>query len=204
MDELLQAYLAGQAGAADALASHYRGLIYAIVSRILLNRSAMDPGADAEDLVQEVFLRLFKDNGRLLRTYDPGKASFATWLGIVARSTALSLVRRKRLFVQELDTEQHSPVAQEAEAPEPLPPIPAELLTARQKLVLQLVFERSLSVEEAAKTLGIDAQTVRSTKHKALERLRQHFGAPENLLRRKRRADGDDRPGSSVYPNGGE
>ena len=55
--------------------------------------------------------------------------------------------------------------------------IPVQLLTGRQKLVLSLLFEDEKSIPEAAELLGVTEQTVRSTKHKALERLRKHFSA---------------------------
>src|SRR2546430_13850613 len=51
---------------------------------------------DIEDLTQEVFVRLCKDNFRLLRTYDPERAAMSTWLTIVARSTARDALRRRR------------------------------------------------------------------------------------------------------------
>ena len=65
----------------------------------------------------------------------------------------------------------HSPVAIPPEGPAP----PLDLLTARQRLVLHLLFDRDLGVPAAARLLGVDEQTVRSSKHKALSRLRAHF-----------------------------
>jgi DNA-directed RNA polymerase specialized sigma24 family protein len=38
-----------------------------------------------------------------------------------------------------------------------------------------MLFDREMSVEEVAVVLGVNAQTVRSTKHKALSRLREHL-----------------------------
>ena len=50
--------------------------------------------------------------------------------------------------------------------------VPMHVLTARQRLVLRLLFDESRTVAEAARFLDVDEQTVRSTKHKALSRLR--------------------------------
>ena len=66
--------------------------------------------------------------------------------------------------------------APEPDEPAPLA-IPEGLLTPRQQLVLRLLFDRELEVPEAARLLGVDEQTIRSTKHKALAALRKHFGA---------------------------
>ena len=53
--------------------------------------------------------------------------------------------------------------------------IPQGLLTDRQALVLKCLYEEERDVAEVARLLRIDAQTVRSTHHKALVRLRAHF-----------------------------
>jgi len=57
--------------------------------------------------------------------------------------------------------------------------IPPDLLTERQALVVKLLYEREMEVTDVAKMLQVDAQTVRSTHHKALLRLREHFKAPK-------------------------
>ncbi len=53
--------------------------------------------------------------------------------------------------------------------------LPDELLSPRQKLVLTMLYERDMDVTEVAKSLGVDPQTVRSTHHKAMLKLRSHF-----------------------------
>ncbi len=53
--------------------------------------------------------------------------------------------------------------------------IPPGLLSPRQALVLEMLYPREMEVAEVAETLGIDPQTVRSTHHKALVKLRAHF-----------------------------
>jgi RNA polymerase sigma-70 factor (ECF subfamily) len=53
--------------------------------------------------------------------------------------------------------------------------IPEGLLSGRQALVLELLYKRDLEVADAAEIMQIDPQTVRSTHHKALTKLRAHF-----------------------------
>src|SRR5439155_3175205 len=81
-DAVPDALLAGDGAAWAGFVRRYGGLIVAAVRGI-----ALLP-ADVEDLTQEVFVRLCKDNFRLLRSYDPARAALSTWLTIVARSTA--------------------------------------------------------------------------------------------------------------------
>ena len=39
-----------------------------------------------------------------------------------------------------------------------------------------MIYERDMEVAEIASALSVDAQTVRSTHHKAMLKLRAHFG----------------------------
>ena len=55
--------------------------------------------------------------------------------------------------------------------------IPPNLLSVRQLLIMRLLFDQDLEVEQVAKLLAINPQTVRSTKHKALTKLRKHYAS---------------------------
>jgi RNA polymerase sigma-70 factor (ECF subfamily) len=55
--------------------------------------------------------------------------------------------------------------------------IPPELLSPRQAVVLDMLYRRDMDVAEVAQVLAIDRQTVRSTHHKAMIKLRAHFQA---------------------------
>ena len=89
-DAVSNALLNGDSAAWGAFVRRYGGLVVAAVRGI----AAMQ--GDIEDLTQEVFVRLCKDNFRLLRTYDPERAAMSTWLTIVARSTARDGLLRRR------------------------------------------------------------------------------------------------------------
>jgi hypothetical protein len=68
----------------ERLLAAYRGKVY----RLALSYVRMP--ADAEDLAQEAFVRLW----RALPLYD-GRASFSTWLYVIARNACLSELRRR-------------------------------------------------------------------------------------------------------------
>lgn len=152
------------------------GLVVAAVRRAIGggNRPA---DLELEDIVQAVYLKLVRNDCRLLRTFDPERASMSTWLTLVARSTAIDTLRRQRptmALVDEDTPDQQMPNAEPTHID-----LPLHILTARQRLVLTLLFDDDRSVPEAAEILGVNEQTVRSTKHKALERLRGYFRTHE-------------------------
>lgn len=152
----------------DAFVRRYAGLVLAGV------RTVARDGADIEDLAQEVFARLCKDDFRLLKTYDPTRAGLTTWLTIVARSTARDALRRRQPQVTPIDGVPENLLAV-TDAPTERIRIPDDLLSPRQKLVLAMIYERDLEVSEIAAALGVAPQTVRSTHHKAMLKLREHF-----------------------------
>lgn len=169
----LAALTRGEKGAWDIFVRRYAALIMAAV------RGLVHDSAEAEDLVQDVFTRLCKDGFRLLKTYDPARAGLSTWLTIVARSTARDALRRRRI--------QGTPIDDVPEAAFAVPPVepveklrlPTELLSPRQREILTMLYDRDMEVAEIATALGIDAQTVRSMHHKAMLKLRAHFGVNE-------------------------
>ena len=156
----------------DAFVTAASPLIHAVVRRTLATyRSNED---DVMDAAQDVFLRLCANNFRLLQTYDPARAGLSTWLAVVARSAAVDFARRRRQATSPIDEVPESALAVEDRHVEKLK-IPHGLLTERQTLILKCLYDEERDVSEIAQLLKIDAQTVRSTHHKALLRLREHF-----------------------------
>ena len=169
MDQVLARCLGGDQEAWGVFVDRYAPVIYAAVGRVFKGRR----GVPLEDVVQDVFVRLVRDDFRILRQFDPVRASLPTYLAIVAGSTARDQLRRKRLVTQPLDG--HGEPA--ADVREPVQPIelPAGLLSPRQQLVLSMLFDRQMSVEDVAQVLGVTHQTVRSSKHKAIQKLREYY-----------------------------
>ena len=67
-DRDLDPLLRGDKAAWEAFVRRYAGLVVAAV------RGVAREAPEIEDLTQEVFLRLCKDDFRLLRSYDPSRA----------------------------------------------------------------------------------------------------------------------------------
>jgi RNA polymerase sigma-70 factor (ECF subfamily) len=166
----LAALVGGDKAAWDGFVRTHARLILAAVRPLATSES------EAEDLAQDVFVRLCKDEFRLLKTYDPGRAALSTWLTIVARSTARDGLRRKRAPQVALEDAPEAAIAVDPVEPARPLPIPEGLLSPRQKEVLAMLYDKDMDVAEVAQALGVDPQTVRSMHHKALVKLRAHFG----------------------------
>jgi RNA polymerase sigma factor (sigma-70 family) len=172
-DSLPDALLRGEKAAWDAFVRRYGGLVVAAVRGVAMAQP------EVEDLTQEVFVRLCKDDFRLLRSYDPARASLSTWLTIVARSTARDGLRRRRAETVPLDIVPEAQLAIDPVEPVQKLKLPEALLSPRQRQILAMLYDREMDVAEIARALGIDPQTVRSAHHKAMVKLRVHFRSNE-------------------------
>jgi RNA polymerase sigma factor (sigma-70 family) len=168
---LSNALLNGDSAAWASFVRRYGGLIVAAVRGIAPVRG------DIEDLTQEVFVRLCKDNFRLLRSYDPARAALSTWLTIVARSTARDALRRRRFDSVPIEAVPEAQLAVQPVEPVRKLKLPEALLSPRQREILAMLYDQEMEVAEIARALGIDPQTVRSAHHKAMVKLRAHFKA---------------------------
>ena len=167
----LDGLLRGDSGAWEAFVRRYAGLVVAAV------RGVAREAAEVEDLTQDVFLRLCKDNFRLLRSYDPARAGLSTWITIVARSTARDAIRRYRPILVPIEAVPEGRLAIDPVEPVRKLKLPETLLSPRQREILTMLYDRDMEVSEVAAALGIDPQTVRSAHHKAMVKLRAHFNA---------------------------
>jgi RNA polymerase sigma-70 factor (ECF subfamily) len=170
--EDLARLIGGDQTAWGSFVARFAGLVLAAVRRVV------GPQGEVEDISQDVFVRLCKDDFRLLRQFDPDRAALSTWLTIVARSVAHDAIRKRRAPTQSIDDTAEAAFAVEPRIPERIR-IPPGLLSPRQQLVLAMLYDREMDVAEVAAELGVDAQTVRSTHHKAMLKLRAHFKVPE-------------------------
>ena len=169
--EAIGALIAGDRGAWDRFVRSHARVIYAAVQRRLLPAGR---GDEVEDVAQDVFLRLCKSDFKLLRDYDPARAKLTTWLTVIATSASIDHLRRRRAATLGLDEVPEASLATEDPVFERIQ-VPPGLLSARQALVLELLYKKDLDVAGAARIMNVDPQTVRSTHHKALTKLRKHF-----------------------------
>ncbi len=172
----LRALARGDKRTWDAFVVAAAPLINAVVRRTLASYRLSEE--DVLDAAQDVFVRLCAQDFRLLKTYDPERAGLPTWLSVVSRSCAIDHLRRRRQATEPIDDVPEAALGVEDRHVEKLK-IPDGLLTARQVLILKYLYDEERDVTDIAKLLAVDAQTIRSTHHKALQRLRAHFREDE-------------------------
>ena len=175
-DELMDGVASGDLAALGQVYDRYSRLVFSVAVRVLNDRQL------AEDVVQEVFLRLW----RRPASFDPARGRFVTWLMSVTRNRALDewrrSARRRRLEEQESDPIGSQLVAQDrADDPE-LGLALAELrravrtamtrLPAAQRRVLELAYFGGLTQVEIAERTGDPLGTVKTRIRLGMRKLR--------------------------------
>lgn len=101
--ELMRRVAANDPEAVSMLYDRFGSLVYRLAYQVMPTR------ADAEDAVQEVFVRLWRTADR----YDPKRAALVTWVMLISRRHLVDRLRRARARVKAtgLDEKQGQTVA---------------------------------------------------------------------------------------------
>ncbi len=201
-DEIERA-LAGEPAAGRALMQQLLPHVQKRVCAALMRRAAAGRGRvvrqEVLDLTQEVFVALLKDDGKVLRTWDPQReASLNTFVGRVAERRVASIMRSARRSPwTETPTESASleRVSGQARAPEALVGDREELAAVLDLLRATLsplgfdlfrdIVVEQRTVEEicSARSMSADAvyawrSRLRKAMRKALLQVRSETGVP--------------------------
>lgn len=145
---------------------------------------AMPTRADAEDVVQEVFVRLWRTAGR----YDPKRAALVTWVMLLARRLMVDRLRRLRARVRPSPLEEgwtpasHTPeISAGVERDERFALVMEriEKLPELQKTVVKRAYLNGQTLKQIGHELDIPLGTIKSALSRALVRLRERTTGEE-------------------------
>ncbi len=175
---IIEKCIEGDKNSWNTFVEKYSSIIYFTINTTLKSKLNYHSQHHVDDICQNVFLRLVQNDRNLLKKYNPQKAKITTWLMVISRSVTVDFLRKGVYCLAPLDD-----FIEELEAPQKIShekiEIPEKLLSPRQKLIIKLFFEDGLDISEISDFIGIKEQSVRSTKHKALTKLRSYHGCTE-------------------------
>ncbi len=180
MDEntLIRTAREGDESAFRALFDAHSGRVYGLAYRYLRNQS------DAEDVLQETFIRAF----RALDTYDPAKTpGFGLWINRIGINCSIDALRRgKRRSADPLEGRAMDTLA--AQSPEDDPARVArsreirarvdqalERLSPRQRLIFSLRHDQGYTTREIALSVGTTEGSVKKNLFRAVEALKKRL-----------------------------
>lgn len=140
-------------------------------------RLTLDDPTDAEDVVQEVFIRALRKWDQFRFTSSP-----KTWLLSITRNCVTDVLRRKRSArrilqqIKLIGDEAPSVIDVRIEIEDSL-----RYLTSQQRQVFILRIIEDLSIRDTALILGLREGTVKTLLHRAVSRLRKEFAQSESV-----------------------
>ena len=179
-NELVAAVAGGDEQACGLLMQRHLGRIVALGRRMMGNQ------ADAEEIAQEVFLRVWTHAER----WEPGRAQFGTWLHRVAANLCLDRLRRRRgtADIDEMPDLVSGELAPDArlEADELAARVEEALqqLPERQRAAIVLSYYQELSNGETAEVLDVTIEAVESLLSRGRRQLRKLLATEKQELLR--------------------
>ena len=176
-EQLIKDYLKGDEKSLEILIESYLKPIYSFVYRYIGNLQ------EAEDITQEVFVRVWKN----LKKFDR-KRSFKVWIFSIAKNAAIDFLRKKKSipFSEFEDREGKNMLLETIADPGPLPSelflrkditrilIPAmEALSPQCRMLLFLHHNDHFTFREIAETLGESINTIKSRYRRILAQLKK-------------------------------
>ena len=159
----------GDEAAMTALYERYSRIVYSVALRVLRDTAA------AEDVLQEIFMQVWRSPGSFLET----RGSLGGWLAVVARNRSIDTLRRRRPTDQVEEIALASPynLAEEAERNNLMERARAAIvhLPAEQRKTLEMAFFDGLTHTEIAEITGDPLGTVKTRIRTALLSVRKAF-----------------------------
>ncbi|MEO1583925.1 MAG: sigma-70 family RNA polymerase sigma factor [Planctomycetota bacterium] len=176
--ELMQRIASDEEGAVGDLYDRFGSLVYRMAFQSMPSR------AEAEDAVQEVFVRLWKTAER----YDPERAALVTWVLLITRRHLVDRLRRAQARVK------LTGMSEDATPPAIRPDMSAGMesseqyrvlmgrvnqLPELQKTVIVRAYLGGQTLRQIADELDTPIGTIKSALSRALVRLRERSGVEE-------------------------
>lgn len=176
-DMLLRRIAEHDESAFRELVERHMDRAYALALRILRN------SADAEDVVQDVLLKVWTRRG----TWEEGRGRFSTWLYRVVTNRCLDLRRRPRM-----DSDEEAP-EQADESPDALQVIEQDEVTSlldkamqklpdHQRIALILSYHDGMGNKEISEIMDTTVMAVESLLKRGRQQLRNHLSSAQSEI----------------------
>ena len=177
---LMHRVAAGDEEAMAELYDRFGALVFKVSRQLLPNR------AEAEDAVQEVFVRLWRTADR----YDPRRAKLVTWVMLITRRHLIDRLRRSSVRPDSTTIEGDLTSSGDADGPDRRPSEDernAALLKRvadlpeLQRVVIERAYLQGFTLREISEQLDAPLGTVKSALSRGLVRLRERVQSDQAI-----------------------
>lgn len=172
-NEIITRVLRGENQLYAELVKRYQNFVFTLALRYTPGRE------DAEEIAQDVFVKAYK----ALKDFR-GDSKFSTWLYSIVNSTSITFLRKKKLDVQSLDSEHVMEAADskdsgmsanqvEVKSKVEMVTRAIQLLSPDDAKLITLFYKAEQSLDEIAKIMNLETNTVKVKLHRARTRLKE-------------------------------
>lgn len=168
--QYIQRILDGETELFAAFLDQYSRLVYTLIVPIVLSPE------DAEELVQDVFLKAFQNLGKY-----KGDSSFSTWIYRIAYNTAISFTRKRKLeyhyieenAINQVSDKQSESLLEPTEDEERIVRLmqAIELLEPQEKALITLFYYEERPMTVIGEILGMTLANVKTKLHRTRKKL---------------------------------
>jgi RNA polymerase sigma-70 factor, ECF subfamily len=160
----------GDQSAIAELYDRYSSIVYAVALRVLGDTMA------AEDVLQEVFLQLWRNPG----AFDAARGNLAAWLAVIARNRAIDALRRRKpeTDIEDVIVSVAPDLAANADRTRAAEKVRGVLqdMAPAQRAALEMAYFEGLTHSEIASKTGEPLGTIKTRIRAGLMALRKAFG----------------------------
>jgi RNA polymerase sigma-70 factor (ECF subfamily) len=160
---------AGDQQAMSELYDRYSKVVYAVALRVLQD------AAGAEDVLQDVFLQLWRNPD----AFDASRGSLAAWLAVIARHRSIDRLRKRRpeTNIEDCVIASGPDLRDETERTLIIEKVRGalDLMSPEQRQAMELAFFQGLTHTEIAEKTGEPLGTIKTRIRSGLQQLRAKF-----------------------------
>jgi RNA polymerase sigma-70 factor (ECF subfamily) len=168
---LVTAIRSGDQAAMASLYDRYSSIVYAVALRVLQETAA------AEDVLQDVFMQLWRNPG----AFDASRGNMAAWLAVITRHRAIDALRRRhpQNDIEEVVVAVEPDFATEADRSRTMDKVRGALQTMPQpqRSALEMAYFEGLTHIEIAEKTGEPLGTIKTRIRSGLLSLRKVLAA---------------------------
>jgi len=178
-ETLIAGCLRSEKAAWDSFVLQYSNLVYHTIKKTLNLHHAERRADLVEDLYQEFFLSLLRNDYKKLRQFRGAHGcSLASWLRLLAARLTIDFLRKQAQTAGEVASamSRHGPDPAELfidEEQERLLNRAIQTLSPRDRILLDLCYRQALASEEVAGLLKTSVNAVYAQKSRVLEKIRE-------------------------------
>jgi RNA polymerase sigma factor (sigma-70 family) len=172
-NEIITRVLRGEHQLYAELVTRYQNFVFTLALRYTPVRE------DAEEIAQDVFVKAYK----ALKDFR-GESKFSTWLYSIVNSTSITFLRKKKLDISSMDNEHVFEQAEnkdggmnanqvEVKSKVEMVTKAIQLLSPDDARLITLFYKAEQSLDEIARILNMESNTVKVKLHRARTRLKE-------------------------------